>query len=233
MLDVRRKELKYPVCPAEAARLKRRLGIFMQQDAHNGTEGYMVRSLYFDTLQDSDFEDKVEGYDNRRKIRLRVYDADAQAAKLELKEKNDIYQRKRSLNLSREEAKQMIRGDYSFLLQRDEKLAKWLYVYMTSYCYRPKCVVEYDRFAFMLQENDTRVTFDRNIRASESCFDIFRKDMILYPVCRTEEITMEVKYNEFLMTFVKNELGGGTNRVVQYSNSKYCRARMVSKKGRR
>ena len=35
----------------------------------------MVRSLYFDSLEDSDYYDKLDGVMNRKKIRLRIYEA--------------------------------------------------------------------------------------------------------------------------------------------------------------
>lgn len=231
MLDVSRKELKYSVNAIEAANLKNRLSRFMKPDIHNGTNGYMVRSLYFDTLGDMDFEEKVDGYDNRKKIRLRIYDTNAEVIKLEVKEKTDGIQRKRSLILNREEAERMAQADYAFLAQRREELAVWLYAHMTARCYRPKCIVEYDRFACILEHNDTRVTFDSNLRASECVLDIFNRDANLYPVSRPDGITMEVKYNGFLMTYIKNELS--LYNKMQQSVSKYCRARMISKKGRR
>lgn len=231
MLDVSRKELKYGVNAMEAANLKSRLVRIMKPDIHNGTTGYTVRSLYFDTLWDSDFEEKVDGYDNRRKIRLRVYNTNAEIIKLEVKEKMDGMQRKRSLLLDREEACRMGQADYTFLVRRKETLARWLYAYMTGRCYRPKCVVEYDRFACMLSHNDTRVTFDSNLRASECGLDIFDRHAVLYSVSSPEDITMEVKYNGFLMTYIQNELG--LCDKMQQSASKYCRARMISKRGRR
>lgn len=79
MLDVTRTEVKYDIGPLQMADMKRQLGIFMEPDPHNGERGYLVRSLYFDTLHDTDFEEKVEGYDGRQKIRLRVYGVGAQS----------------------------------------------------------------------------------------------------------------------------------------------------------
>ncbi len=231
MLDVTRTEVKYDIGLAEMADMKRRLGIFMEPDSHNGDRGYLVRSLYFDTLHDTDFEEKVEGYDGRQKIRLRVYGAKAENAKLEIKEKTGGFQRKRSLMLNREEAARMIAGDYRFLMQRQEPLAKWLYTFLSVRCYRPKCIVEYDRFAYITEHNDTRITFDQNLRASESTFDIFSENAALYPVGPPERVTMEVKYSGFLFTYLKNELNHCDK--VMASNSKYCRARMISKRGRR
>ncbi|MDE5698454.1 MAG: polyphosphate polymerase domain-containing protein [Lachnospiraceae bacterium] len=230
MLDVTRKENKYDIGLIETADMKRRLGIYMESDPHNGETGYLVRSLYFDTLYDADFEQKVDGYDERQKIRLRVYSADAMTAKLEVKEKEDALQRKRSLSIERGEAQQMINGDYRFLLRREEPLAHWLYAFLNARCYRPKCVVEYDRYAYILEHNDTRITFDQNLRASESNYDIFDKDLVLYPVSAPGAVTMEVKYTGFLLSHLKNELNYCDK--TRCSNSKYCRARMITKRGR-
>ncbi len=230
MIDVCRRELKYIVSPMEVAFLKQKLSEIMAQDSHNGENGYLVRTLYFDSLWDSDFEDKVDGCDNRQKIRLRVYNMDSQTAKLELKEKQGTTQRKRSILLNRKEAESMINGEYEFLLERKEKLSQWLYTYMLLKSYRPKCIVEYDRFAYCEAVNDMRITFDANLRATEASYNLFDKNLILYPVCRTEEITLEVKYNGFFYTYLKDILS--QNDKIQISNSKYVRARMVSKKGR-
>ena len=45
MLDVTRTEKKYDIGPLEMADMKRRLGVFMDSDPHNGEKGYLVRSL--------------------------------------------------------------------------------------------------------------------------------------------------------------------------------------------
>lgn len=232
MLDVSRRELKYMVSLVEMHRIKSKLSMVMKRDSHNKDSGYLVRSLYFDTLSDSDFEEKVDGYDSRQKIRLRVYDLDSQTAKLELKEKTGLAQRKRSLLLSRQEAEQMMNGEYGFLLNREESLAHSLYTRIVTRGYRPKCIVEYDRLAYWEDVNDIRITFDMNLRATEANLNgLFDKKLILYPVCGKSEVTMEVKYNGFLYTYIK-EIISIANRM-QISNSKYIRARMVSKKGRR
>lgn len=227
MIDVSRKEIKYRVSPYEISVLKRRLAPLMQSDPHNGMKGYTVRSLYFDTLFDADYEDKIGGYHERQKIRLRLYDPEDETVKLELKEKKGTAQRKRSLLLDREEAWQMIHGQYGFLRNRNEELAPWLYMFMTRKCYRPKCVVEYDRFAYYLEHNNTRVTFDTRLRSGESSYNIFDKSLVLYPAGNIMENTLEVKFSGFLFTYIKNELNRCERMPV--SSSKYCRARTASK----
>lgn len=227
MIDVSRKELKYTVSPYEISGLKRRLAPLMKKDSHNGREGYRVRSLYFDTPFDTDYEDKADGYYERRKIRLRIYDPEDETVKLELKEKRGSAQRKRSLLLNREEGERMVHGQYGFLKNRDEELALRLYTLMTRKCYRPKCVVEYDRFAYYLEHNDTRITFDTKLRSGESNYNFFERNLILYPVSSVMENTLEVKYSGFLFTHIKNELSCCERMPV--SSSKYCRARMIVK----
>lgn len=231
MIDVSRKELKYLLSLSEVHYLKQKLAAVMEKDAHNGQEGYRVRSLYFDSLFDTDFEDKVAGYDKRQKVRLRVYDSKDETVKLELKEKVGTAQRKRSLLISRAEAERMIKGDYSFLMERPEPMAHQLYTFLLTRGYRPKCIVEYDRVAYLRRENDIRVTFDMNLRATEADFDLFNDHLMLYPVASPNEVTLEVKYNGFLYSYIKN-LINHANRM-QISNSKYCRARQISKRGRR
>lgn len=230
MIDVHRKEFKYLVNIIEMTRLKGLLAQVMDKDEHNEKNGYCVRSLYFDTVFDSDFEDKVDGYDKRQKIRLRIYGNDSSIIKLELKEKESNLQRKRSLILSKEEAEKMIKVDYNFLMERPEKIAHSIYTKMVTRCYRPKCIVEYDRLAYLRKYNDTRVTFDMNLRATEADFNLFNENMVLYPVCNPGEITMEVKFNGFLFSYIKQAVS--TADKTQVSNSKYCKARRISKQGR-
>lgn len=230
MLDVQRRELKYLVNTPEMMGIKQQLSQIMESDSHNGATGYRVRSLYFDTMSDSDFEEKVDGYDKRQKIRIRVYDTQFQNIKLELKVKQLDMQRKYSLLLSREEAESMMQKDYSFLMERPEPIAQAIYTKMVTNCYRPKCIVEYNRLAFIRGTNDTRVTFDQNLRATESNLNLLEENLVLYPICNPGETTMEVKYNGFLFSYIKQVISNIDKQHV--SNSKYCRARMVSKKGR-
>lgn len=223
VLDVNRVEKKYIINPVDARILKDRLKLYMKEDAHNRDDGYRVRSVYFDSYRNQDYCEKNDGVDNRKKIRLRVYDPGDDSAKLELKEKAGGVQRKRSLNVSKEVAMQLIAGDYSALTGMKDPLAMKLYTIMQMEVYRPKSMVEYDRFAYMLDDNDTRITFDSNIRASESNFDLFDNQVILTPVSEASEITLEVKYNRFLMSNIKKALS--YKAYMQTSNSKYIKSR--------
>ena len=78
----------------------------------------------------------------------------------------------------------------------------------------------------MLEENNTRVTFDSDIRATESSFDIFDSNLCLYPVYSTEKTVLEVKYNHFLLSYIKDIINSVDK--IETSVSKYCLARTIS-----
>ena len=87
MRDVLREEKKFLMLQAEALALRAHLSGVLTQDANNGIDGYCVRSLYFDTLRNRDLQEKEDGIELRRKLRLRVYSPDADFALLEMKQK--------------------------------------------------------------------------------------------------------------------------------------------------
>lgn len=74
MNRVFREEKKYLIGMAEALQRSHLLGQVMREDPHNGVHGYRIRSLYFDTVYDEDYHEKLAGIETRRKIRLRCYD---------------------------------------------------------------------------------------------------------------------------------------------------------------
>ena len=226
LLEVLRKEQKYPMSHMEAEYMYYKLANVMQQDAHNGENGYLVRSLYFDTFNDTDYNDKDGGYEMRRKIRLRIYNPNDKVAKLELKEKQGDFQRKRSLLLTREDAIELCSCNYDVIRKYDTEFAREIYGRMQEKFYRPKVIVEYDRRGFVVKENDIRITLDSNIRANENNLNLFDSELNCYPVGKLTQVTMEVKFNHFILSYVK-DLVSLSNRS-QISLSKYCAARMAS-----
>lgn len=225
MNEVMRQEKKYAINLADGSYLRARLGGVMIQDAHNGASGYAIRSLYFDTLDDQDFKEKIDGLELRRKVRLRIYSFDADSAKLEIKQKQGPYQKKRSLQITREDALLLCQGNYSPLLRYRDPFAAECYGLMTCRCYRPKAIVEYRRQAYIAKENQIRLTLDSQIAATESCYDLFSPRLPLSPVLEPYHMVLEVKYNGFLLSYLRDLL----NEVErsELSVSKYCLARSV------
>lgn len=227
MNKVYRKEKKFLINLEEQKKYSAWLEKIMIQDGHNGSDGYVIRSLYFDTLNDKDFEEKEQGIQIRRKIRLRIYDPNQNFAKLELKQKDGEYQLKRSLSLTKEDAMELINENYGVLLKYKEPFAAECYGIMQMLCYRPKAIVEYNRKAFIAKENEIRVTFDSKIRTNEVNYNIFDKSLVLNPVFNSNNTVLEVKYNGFLLSYIK-ELIGKVDRS-ETSVSKYCISRGTAK----
>ena len=225
MRDVLREEKKFLLNQAEALKLRNYLSNVVHTDSHNGPDGYPVRSLYFDSLSNRDFQEKEDGLELRRKFRLRVYSPDADFALFEMKQKQGPYQRKRSLRLSRKEAQALIEGDYSVLLNSGSEFGQECYSIMEMWAYRPKTVVEYDRFAFIAPENSIRITFDSRIRANEVNFNVFDRNLVLNSVMSPFAVVLEVKYNGFLLSYIKHMLL--PVQKSELSVSKYCMARQI------
>lgn len=223
---VMREEKKFLINLEEFRRKSHFLNDLMIQDSHNGTQGYMIRSLYFDTIYDDDFFEKLEGTLTRRKIRLRCYEPNSSFAMLEIKQKQGAAQLKRSLRLTRDDAESLICGKYDVLLHYKDDFAKECYGLMHYKCYRPKTIVEYNRMAYIAKENKIRITFDNNITATESSYDLFSDKLLLNPVMDKFNIVLEVKFNGFLLDYIRSFINS-INKS-ELSVSKYALARQQS-----
>ena len=223
MNQVFREEKKYLIHIQEFMQQNHLLSRILQEDPHNGTYGYLIRSLYFDTIYDGDYFEKQAGTETRRKIRLRIYDPAADYAMLEMKQKQGSSQLKRSLRVSREDAVRLTKGDYTALLHYEEPFAAECYAMMNCRCYRPATVLQYRRKAFIAKENKIRITFDHQVEATESCFDLFSPKLNMNPVLDYFTVILEIKFNGFLLEYIKN-LMNCVNRS-ELSVSKYVLAR--------
>ena len=220
---VLREEKKFLITLLDSSRLASKLQSTLSPDEHNTANGYSVRSLYFDTLDDKDYHDKVDGFELRRKIRLRVYDAQSDFAMLEMKQKEGAFQKKRSLRLKRIDAEQLALGNSTPLLQYPDPFAAECFALIQRFVYRPKTIVEYRRQAFQAKENHIRITLDSDIIATETNLNLFDPHPNMTPVRDPFNAVLEVKFNGFLLSYIKDILQM-TNRS-EISVSKYCLAR--------
>jgi len=227
IIEVLRQEKKYLIDTEQYYHLSRRFSNFLAEDGHSRGDGYLVRSLYFDSIDDRDFEQKIDGVDLRKKIRLRNYGPGSTSAKLEMKQKQGILQKKRSLSLSREQSRRLIKGDYSVLLEGGSDFGKECFGLMHMQCYRPKAVVSYTRKVFVANENEIRITFDHHIKGSETNFDIFSEDLIENMLFDPYLVVLEVKFNGFLLSYIKDIINGVN--ASELAVSKYCLGRTIGK----
>lgn len=226
MQTVFRKEIKYMIPVEQMRSLEKKLDIFMIRDS-NGINGkYVVRSQYYDSMTDQDLRDNLDGVEEKRKIRLRIYSSDDQKAKLEYKCKSGSDGVKYSITISREEAELMENQNYEFLLNYKDTLASRLYAKMTQNIYRPKTIIQYDRTAFLYPVSDTRITFDYNIRGSVNPYGLYRREPFLVPLAGSDTGVLEIKYNNFVPSILKSVLCEVDN--LPEASSKYSKARLIN-----
>ena len=227
MTEILRQEKKYLINIEQYYHLSRRFSKLLMEDKHSSGDGYTIRSLYFDQLDDNDFEEKIDGIEVRKKIRLRNYGENSQTAKLEMKQKQGLLQKKRSLSLDKEQSLRLIRGDCSVLLESESTFAAECFGLMNMQFYRPKAVIAYTRKVFIANENEIRITFDHNIKGSESCFDIFSENLVENIIFDPSAVVMEVKFNGFLLSYIKDMINEAN--VSELAVSKYCLGRAIGK----
>lgn len=220
---VNRRELKYPIGEMDYYKVNELFKEVLTPDPNNKNYGYRIRSLYFDSLNNDDYYAKVNGEEVRKKIRLRIYDTSTDKVKLEIKRKMNVSQRKETTTISREDAIALINKDYSVLLKYENDTAKSAYNIMTIGQYRPVVLVDYNRRAYIHNENNIRVTLDSDIKSNEFDFDMFNEDILMTPIVDYYNAVLEVKFDGELFCWISQALAGldTTNR----SLSKYCSSR--------
>jgi len=223
--SVARREIKYLLDLCSAYYVQQRLEKVLPVDRPGERDGYLVRSLYFDSIDDQDYYDKVDGLETRHKIRLRIYSPADTTAKLEVKEKQGSEQWKRSATISKKDAYLLILGMYDKLLQKHHSpFMRNVLLKMQMEGYVPKTIVEFRRLAYVEETNSTRITFDTQLAATEANFDIFSPQLTLYPIIYP--VILEVKYNHFLLSHIKDLLQIADQ--IPVSTSKYCLGRQIA-----
>lgn len=221
-----RKEIKYIVPAGQILSIQKQLDRLLTRDTYCPTGIYSVRSLYFESVNGTDFSDKIAGLHTRKKIRLRIYNGNPSPCKLEIKQKTGDWQQKQSCMIRTEDAAALTCGNYGILKKyfHDSETAIKAYCIMMQGQYRPVVLIEYDRIAYQYPLYDIRVTLDMNIRATESNMDIFSSDTNCLPIM-PDCIILEIKYSGKFMGFISDTLS--QYDLTQNSYSKYCSARQI------
>lgn len=224
MTDINRQEIKYILPLEKLSALQEKLDGLMERDGYGNRGEYMVRSQYYDSLQNGDLYDNLNGVMEKRKIRVRIYDREAQTAKLEYKCKSGSGSRKFSISIKRQEAIWMEQGKWEWMLDHPEELAGYLYGKAVREVYIPRTIVEYQRLAYASPVNNTRITFDTQIRGTLNPYGLFGEKQQYVPLMEPDMGVLEVKFDHFFPDYLRNILDSIDS--LSEANSKYTRARM-------
>ncbi len=202
-------EFKYQIKPFVARSIEAEMKKFgMSLDSHATEEdgSYYVTSLYFDSFNKNDFQEKSGGELIRKKIRLRIYEPylkNSQFGILEIKHKYDMTNRKTKIRLNREEIEAFIKHGKIVILKKNDcdlEMRENMLRYLNNYLVRPTTLVTYLRRAYLTTNKDLRVTFDHSLKTANQ--NNLNKNNCLREVNKGG-LTMEIKYDYSIPFFMR------------------------------
>ena len=203
-----RHELKYSINNTQYQLLSTKLKNVLKPDIHAGPDGrYHIRSLYFDDFRNTALFEKQAGVSRRKKYRIRIYNLNDNVIKLECKNKLDYYISKETVNLTREQADRIIKGDVAFLAQSENRLLRAFYLEHRRNILRPNVIVDYYREAYVYPVGNVRITFDIALHTGLNSKDLFNKDILTMGIS-DYSIILEIKYDNVLPEIVRGLLPG-------------------------
>lgn len=227
-----RHELKFFISQPQYEVLSRTLKGVLHLDPNAVKNGgsYHIRSLYFDTVFDDAYYDKIDGVKDRDKYRMRIYNLSGKEIFMECKTKVGSMISKRSVKVSRDLAEQIIAADPTGLENTQSGLLRDLYREMRTRLLHPVVIVDYEREAYLHPAEEVRITFDMKLRTGLNSIDLFNKEVPTIPVLDQEQIILEVKYNRLLPPYIAELISFACPEAVQSAISKYTLCRRYEEK---
>ena len=220
-----RHELKYPISFSDYLAIRQRLRPVMTPDEHVLSDGrYIIRSIYFDNIEDKALREKINGVQKREKFRIRYYNDDFSFIVLEKKLKYNSLCMKIDARLLEEECRAILTGDTRWMMTHQSGLVKELYCKMNSQQLRPKVLVSYIREPYVYAAGNVRVTFDSQIRST-----LFHRSFMEDSVSDVQvldnpgDVILEIKFDAFLPDIIYSLLQTEGIRQQAYSKYSACR----------
>ncbi|ODM26192.1 molecular chaperone [Clostridium sp. Bc-iso-3] len=219
-----RHEIKHYINAGDYLLLQKKLRYVMKPDSHAGPDGtYLVRSLYFDTPADKALMEKIDGVDNREKFRIRLYDHDDSFIKFEKKMKVNSLTAKFSVNITKDQCKDILNGNIEWMKATDNPILLEIYHKMMHQQLKPRTIVDYTREAYIFNPGNVRVTIDKSIRTGLQSSDLFNKELPTVETLPGQLAVLEVKYDEFLPEVISDIIQIGNRQKLSVSKYALCR----------
>lgn len=223
-----RTEQKYYLHLHDYIAMRSRLSTALRLDEHSiSSDGYNIRSLYFDDDRRTSLETKNDGTFMRQKFRIRIYNDSDHYIALERKSKLGEFVAKEAVEMTRQQYNCMMTGEYEFLYQSEEPLFREFYVALQTYGYRPTTIVDYWREAYVYSYGNVRITFDKRLAVGSNNVDLFHPQLSQVEVLPTSLTIMEVKYDDVLPEKVRKLLRPTSHLRSSISKYVLCREKMM------
>lgn len=211
-----RHEIKYFINRSTALSLSKRLDAALSRDDHCMEDAYTVRSLYFDDVYKSSLMDKLNGHSASRKFRLRYYNHEINHINAEVKVKKSGFIKKYA-----EPVGDVNTWNLMAHTKSEGVLSKYAIAYKQKRL-RPKVIIYYKRLAWTYKPLNIRITIDYDLRYSENVSRFTDVHSPMVSMGEDRLAILEVKYNQFLPSFIKKIMANTTAEFV--SISKYLMA---------
>ncbi|MBQ4074346.1 MAG: polyphosphate polymerase domain-containing protein [Clostridia bacterium] len=222
-----RHELKFYITRTQYEVLSRTLkgALHLDPNAVKNGGSYHIRSLYFDTIFDDAYYDKIDGVKDRDKYRIRIYNLRDKEVFMECKTKVGSMISKRSAKITRDLAEQIIACDPTGLEHTKSGLLRDVFREMRTRLLHPAVIVDYEREAYLHPAEEVRITFDMKLRSGLNSIDLFNPHVPTVPVLDYDQTILEVKYNRLLPPYIAELLSFACPEAVQSAISKYTMCR--------
>ena len=203
-----RNEIKYIVSKAIALELKSKLSCILDYDPNADKNGeYIIKSLYFDDLENTAYYEKLDGVLYRKKYRIRTYNDDDKYIRLERKYKHNNLTSKDQILISKKIYSKILDGNVEDIELKDEDnlLSQFITEIRVKHLV-PSVIVEYKRTPFIYPLSNIRITLDEKIKSGRYNYDILDDNTQTYDVINQDEVVLEVKYDEFLPEHIEKVL---------------------------
>lgn len=218
-----RHEFKYLIDERRLAICEERLKGICSIDKNAGAEKeYNIRSVYFDDIYSKNYYENENGEDPRYKYRIRIYNYKQDFISLERKSKRHGMTLKESQRLSVEAAECLLNNRPVKFGSSEELLSRFLCERKMNWL-RPVIIVDYNRIPYVYKAGNVRITLDRNLSGSREIEGFWRKDIIKRPILEGGFHILEVKYDEYLPSVLKEQLHLDSLRRISFSKFYLCR----------
>lgn len=229
-----RNENKYYINQEGYYIIRNKLKHSLKPDCYANNEAeYMVRSLYFDDLNNSAFYNKQSGIYYRKKYRIRIYNGKKENIRLEKKVKfgDKIAKISERIPFSTYETL-LTKNNLDTLLTDGSNLLREWYIEIRTKQLKPKVMVDYDREVYVAKTGNVRITFDKNLRTTYTWNpNLFDFNTPVTYVLNQDRMIMEIKYDGYLPTYIKNMLHHTERDMSSISKYVLCRQKQQVMRG--
>lgn len=219
-----RHEIKYVISKQMAEILKQRLLLIMDVDANSSNldNTYLIRSLYFDDINNTAYYEKIDGVEYRKKYRIRIYNYDDSFIRLECKYKHNNMTSKDQYRIDKNTYENIVKGNLNELEMSNNKMFNNFILDLKLKSLKPTVIVDYKRLALTYPISDVRVTFDSCISSGVYNYDLFDKNTNNLSIIDDDNVVLEVKYNEILPESIAIILSTIPSVRESFSKFAYC-----------